>query len=104
MRDWLSSQEELPINRICNSSCLLVINGIVKRIIIQLDEETLSQLDEAAGEGSESRAGFVRHAIQLALAERRRRRELDRIVESFTTVPPEDLTPAKAAVRKAWPG
>jgi hypothetical protein len=80
-----------------------IVNGIMKRIIIQMDEHSLSQLDDAAREESESRAAFARRAIQAALAERRRRQELEQVVKSFRRRPPEDLTASKAAIRRAWP-
>ncbi len=76
----------------------------MKRIIIQVEEDTLAELDEAAREEAESRAGFARRAIEGALAERRRRRELEHVADSFRKRPPEDLTASKAAVRRAWPG
>ncbi|MGH2748483.1 MAG: hypothetical protein ACRDKB_11220 [Actinomycetota bacterium] len=75
----------------------------MKRIIIQVDEETLAELDQAARDEAESRAGFARRAIEAALAERRRRKELGRVVDSFRRRPPEDLTASKKAIRRAWP-
>lgn len=80
-----------------------IIFGIMKRIIIQVEDDTLAELDEAAHEGAESRASFARRAIEAALAERRRRRELQRVVDSFRRRSPEDLTSSKRAVRRAWP-
>lgn len=80
-----------------------IIVGIMKRIIIQVGEATLAELDEAAREEAESRAGFARRAIEAALAERRRRRELQHVVDSFGKRPPEDLTASKEAIRRAWP-
>jgi hypothetical protein len=80
-----------------------IISDIVKRIIIQVEDDTLVELDEAAHEGAESRASFARRAIEAALAERRRRRELQQVVDSFRRRPPEELTASKAAVRRAWP-
>ncbi len=75
----------------------------MKRIIIQVDEAILEELDRAAQDEAESRAGFVRRALEAALAERRRRRELERVVDSFRRRPPEDLTASKRAIRRAWP-
>ncbi len=75
----------------------------MKRIIIQVEEETLAELDRAADEEDESRARFARRAIEAALAERRRRRELQQVVDSFQTRPPEDLTASRGAIRRAWP-
>jgi metal-responsive CopG/Arc/MetJ family transcriptional regulator len=75
----------------------------MKRIIIQVEEETLAELDEAARDEAVSRAGFARRAIESALAERRRRKELERVIDSFRKRPAEDLTPSKKAIRRAWP-
>lgn len=75
----------------------------MKRIIIQIADDTLAELDEAAHEEAESRASFARGAIEAALAERRRRSELQRVADSFRRRPAEDLAASKAAVRRAWP-
>ena len=80
-----------------------IIDDVVRRIIIQIEDETLEQLDDAAGESGESRAGFIRRAIEEALAERAKRREFDRIAESFRRRPPDALTGSKASRRRAWP-
>lgn len=77
--------------------------GIMKRIIIQLEEETLADLDEAAREVSESRAAYARRAIEVALGERLRSKELRLAADSFRKKPPEDLTASEAAIRRAWP-
>jgi metal-responsive CopG/Arc/MetJ family transcriptional regulator len=76
----------------------------MKRIIIQVDEAILAELDRAAQDDEDSRAGFARRAIEAALAERRRQQELNRVVESFAQRPPEELTASKKAIRRAWPG
>ena len=75
----------------------------MKRIIIQIEDDTLAQLDEAAHEEAESRASFARRAIEAALTERLRRRELQRVIDSYRKRPSEDLTTSKAAIRRAWP-
>lgn len=75
----------------------------MKRIIIQVEEDTLAELDDAARETAESRAAFARRAIESALAERRRSRELGQVIKSFRKRPAEDMTPAKAVTRRAWP-
>ena len=80
-----------------------IIISIMKRIIIQIEDDTLAELDLAAHEGAESRARFARRAIETALAERRRQRELQRVVDSFRKRPPEDLIVSKPAIRRAWP-
>ena len=72
--------------------------------MIQLDHETLAELDEAAGEASMSRSALARRAIEAALAERRRQRELQQVIESFVRRPQErELLMPKAAARRAWP-
>jgi metal-responsive CopG/Arc/MetJ family transcriptional regulator len=75
----------------------------MKRIIIQVEEDTLAELDDAAHAAAESRASFARRAIESALAERRRSRELGQVIESFRKRPAEDIVASKAAVRRAWP-
>lgn len=79
------------------------MDDILRRIIIQLEDETLAELDDAAEATDESRAAFIRRAVEDALAERRRRRELERFVASYRKKPPEDLTVSKQAIRRAWP-
>lgn len=74
----------------------------MKRIIIQIPDGTLKELDEAAKE-SGSRSSFVRQAIEAFLAERRRSRELQEVARSFQRQPQEDLTTPKSKVRRAWP-
>jgi metal-responsive CopG/Arc/MetJ family transcriptional regulator len=76
----------------------------MNRIIIQIEDAALEELDSAAEEERVSRAAFVREAIVMALAERRRRRELQEIVDSYTRDPQEkDLLIPKDALRRAWP-
>lgn len=76
----------------------------MKRIIIQLDEESLSELDEAAEQDGESRAALVRAALDGYLAQRKRRRDLRRTIESFRRRPQDDdLVAPKRAARAAWP-
>lgn len=73
--------------------------------MIQLDAVTLAELDEAAGEASISRSALARRAIEEALAQWRRRRELDRVVDSFRRRPQEEnLIAPRAVRRRAWPG
>lgn len=75
----------------------------MKRIMIQMDEGQLNELALAAGEEKISRAEFARSAIARSLAERRRRKELQAVIEAYQVEPPENLTLPKSAVRKAWP-
>ena len=72
--------------------------------MIQLPSDSLSELDEAAREAGRSRAAFAREAIEAAIAEHRRQRELQQVIESFRASPPEDLTAPKRTIRAAWPG
>lgn len=71
--------------------------------MVQLDAADLEALDEAAREQGLSRAAVARQAITQALAERRRTRELDEVVEAYATRAPEALSQPRAALRKAWP-
>ena len=72
--------------------------------MVQLDDATLRELDEAAREASVSRSAVARRAIETALAERRRKMELEQVRASFTRVPQEEeLIAPKAARRRAWP-
>lgn len=71
--------------------------------MIQLPAESLSELDDAAQESRMSRAAFARAAIEEALADRRRRAELQQVIDAFTQSPPDDLAVPKRALRAAWP-
>lgn len=76
----------------------------MRRIMIQLDPATLAELDDAAREASLSRSALARRAIETALAERRRVRELQQVVDSFRRRPQEEeLLAPKPARRRAWP-
>jgi len=76
----------------------------MERIMIQLDSATLAELDEAAKRESVSRSALAREAIEMALAERRRRMELEQVRDSFRQRPQEDeLLAPERALRKAWP-
>ncbi len=76
----------------------------MKRIMVQVPDDLLAELNRAAKETDVSRAAFARRAIELALAERRRGRDYRAIIRSFETTPDEDLTVSKARIRQAWPG
>lgn len=76
----------------------------MKRIIVQLDDDALAELDEAADEDGASRAAVVRAALDGYLVERRRRRDLRRAVASFRRRPQDDdLIAPKRTVRGSWP-
>jgi metal-responsive CopG/Arc/MetJ family transcriptional regulator len=76
----------------------------MKRIIIQLDEDALVELDEAAEHDGESRSAVVRAALEDYLSERRRRRDLRRAIESFRRRPQDDdLIAPKRTARASWP-
>lgn len=75
----------------------------MKRVMVQLDEDVLAELDGAAEAEGESRAGLVRRAIEGFLGERQRSRELREVVDSFERREQEDLTVPKPTVREAWP-
>lgn len=75
----------------------------MRRFMVQLDEELLAQLDSVAEAENESRAALVRRAIEGLLAERRRREELQLVVDSFASEFQEDLTVPRRTVREVWP-
>lgn len=80
-----------------------IINGIMERIIVQMEPDSISELDQAARESQMSRAAFVRAAVEAVLAERHRRKELKLVVDSYRSSPPEDLTVSRETLRAVWP-
>jgi pyruvate-formate lyase len=80
-----------------------IIIGIMERIIVQLESDSLAELDRAAGENNMSRAAFVRAAVDAVLAEGRRRKELKQVADSYRKSPPEDLTLSREALQAVWP-
>lgn len=75
----------------------------MQRIIVQLDEHDLAELDEAADQSATSRAALIRQAVAMFLGERRRGSEIARVVASYTDDPPEDLVPSSDHQHRAWP-
>lgn len=75
----------------------------MRRFMVQLDEELLAELDSVADAEKESRAALVRRAIEGLLAERRRREELQLVVDSFAAEAQEDVTVPRRTVREVWP-
>jgi metal-responsive CopG/Arc/MetJ family transcriptional regulator len=75
----------------------------MERIIVQMEKDSISELDQAAIESRMSRAAFVRAAVNAVLAERRRRRELKKVVDSYRASPQEDFTVSKETLRAVWP-
>jgi metal-responsive CopG/Arc/MetJ family transcriptional regulator len=75
----------------------------MKRIIVQMEPDSISELDQAARESQMSRAAFVRAAVEAVLAERGRRKELKRVVDSYRASPQEDFTVSKETLRTVWP-
>lgn len=81
-----------------------ILYDAMSRIIIQMEEDLLDELDAAAREDQISRSAFVRDSIVLTLAERRRRRELQQVVDSYRQQPQEqDLVVPAASRRRIWP-
>lgn len=80
-----------------------IIDVIMERIIVQMEPDTLSELDQAARESRMSRAAFVRAAVHAVLAEGRRRKELKQVVDSYSESPQEDLTVSKETLQAVWP-
>lgn len=79
------------------------VHGIVERIVVQVEDHEVADLDELARQERRSRSAIVREAIALLLAERRRRREFGQVIASYTAEPHEGLQSDPAAVRRAWP-
>jgi len=75
----------------------------MERIIVQMERDSLSELDRAASESHMSRAAFVRAAVEMVLAEGRRRKELQQVVDSYRASPPEDFSVSQELLRAAWP-
>jgi hypothetical protein len=48
-----------------------IFDGIMQRIIVQMEPDTISELDQAACESRMSRAAFVRASVEAVLAEGR---------------------------------
>ncbi|MEX2553616.1 MAG: hypothetical protein WD627_11530 [Actinomycetota bacterium] len=75
----------------------------MERIIVQMEPDSLSELDVAARESHMSRAAFVRAAVEAVLAEGRRRKELKQVVDSYRALPQEDFTVSKESLQSIWP-
>jgi len=75
----------------------------MERIIVQMEPDTISELDRAARENRMSRAAFVRASVEAVLAEGRRRKELKQVVDSYSASPPEDFTVSKETLQAVWP-
>lgn len=75
----------------------------MERIIVQMEPDSISELDQAAREIQMSRAAFVRAAVEAVLAERRRRKELKLVVDSYRASPQEDFAVSKETLRAVWP-
>lgn len=80
-----------------------IIDGIMERIIVQMESDTISELDQAARESRMSRAAFVRASVEAALAEDRRRKELKQVIDSYSASPQEDFTVSKETLQAVWP-
>lgn len=91
------------MNRLSHGLRFDIIDGIMERIIVQIEPESLSELDRAARESHMSRAAFVRAAVEAVLAEGRRRKELQQVVDSYRSSPSEDFTISKESLQAIWP-
>ena len=80
-----------------------IIDGIMERIIVQMEPDTISELDQAARENRMSRAAFVRASVEAVLAEGRRRKELKQVVDSYSASRPEEFTVSKETLQAVWP-
>jgi hypothetical protein len=79
-----------------------IMFDVMNRIIIQLPPDLLEALDLAAEEDGMARSKFIRDSVARALFERRRRRELQQVVDSYTALPPQrdEFIPQDP---KTWP-
>lgn len=75
----------------------------MERIIVQMEPDALSELDRAASESHMSRAAFVRAAVEVVLAEGRRRKELQQVVSSYRASPPDDFSVSQQSLHAIWP-
>lgn len=75
----------------------------MERIIVQMDRQSLIELDRAASESKMSRAAFVRAAVGAVLAERGRSAELKRVVDSYRARPQDDFTVSREVLEAVWP-
>lgn len=75
----------------------------MERIIVQMERDTISELDRAARERQMSRAAFVRASVEAVLAEGRRAKELKQVVDSYGASPQEDFTVSKETLLAVWP-
>jgi hypothetical protein len=81
-----------------------IIDAIVERIMVQVEQESLEALDEVAAKRGVSRSAVVRDFLCGALAEERRKSELAHVVNVLGRFPTDDdvVVPALAR-RSAWP-
>lgn len=70
---------------------------------MQMEPDTISELDRAASESRMSRAAFVRASVEAVLAEGRRRKELKQVLDSYSASPQEDFTVSKETLQAVWP-
>jgi len=79
------------------------IIDIMERVMIQLERESLNDLDEVAAARGVSRSAVVRDLLGDALAEERRKSELARVVEVLGRSPADDDVVPDGTRRSAWP-
>ncbi len=80
------------------------IMGIMERIMIQLERESLNDLDEVAAARGVSRSAVVRDLLGDALAEERRKSELARVIDVLGRSPADDDVVVPGDTRRsAWP-
>lgn len=74
----------------------------MERIIVQIEQAALAELDAVATDEASSRAALVREAIARFLAERRRSRELQAAVLAYREEPPDDLVADRDHLQRGW--
>ncbi|MDA8265370.1 MAG: ribbon-helix-helix protein, CopG family [Actinomycetota bacterium] len=76
----------------------------MERIMIQLERESLNDLDEVAAARGVSRSAVVRDLLGDALAEERRKSELARVIDVLGRSPADDDVVVPGDTRRsAWP-
>lgn len=80
------------------------MTDIVERIMVQVERESLDELDDVAAARGVSRSAVVRDLLTGALAGERRKSELARVVDVLGGSPTDDDVVVPAGIRRsAWP-
>lgn len=75
----------------------------MKRVIVQIRECDLEELDAMASAEGISRAAAVREAVERYLRDRRWAKATEDVIRSYAEDPPEDFGQSRAYLSKVWP-